>query len=98
VAKLSAQGRKELPKSQFAVPSKAPGSGSYPIPDASHARNALSRVAANGTPAEKAAVRAKVHRSFPEIGHKGNGAGGHGHASGMEKAMSDHADKVHPRG
>ena len=42
----------------------------YPVNDASHARNALSRVSANGTPAEKAAVRGKVARKFPSIGRK----------------------------
>ena len=40
----------------------------YPIPDASHARNALARVSGNGTPEEKAKVRAAVHSRFPEIG------------------------------
>lgn len=39
----------------------------YPIPDASHARNALARVAQNGTPTEKRRVRAAVRRKFPSI-------------------------------
>ena len=68
MAVLSSKSRKALPKSDFAVPSKAPGSGSYPIPDAAHARNAMSRVSANGSPAEKAEVAAKVHSRFPDIG------------------------------
>jgi hypothetical protein len=63
--KLTAAARKKIPKSSFAVPGKAPGSGSYPIPDASHARNALAR--SSGKPVA-AAVRAKVHRKFPGIG------------------------------
>ena len=71
MAKLSSGQRKKLSKSSFAIPSKAPGSGSYPIPDASHARNALSRVSANGTPTEKARVRAAVRRKFPNIGKGG---------------------------
>jgi hypothetical protein len=68
MAKLSTAQRKRIPKSSFAIPSKKPGSGSYPIPDKSHARNALARVAQHGTPSEKARVRAKVHAKFPGIG------------------------------
>lgn len=70
--KLTAGERQKLPRSDFALPGrgsgpKGAGSGSYPVPDASHARAALSRVSANGTPAEKAEVRAKVHAKFPGI-------------------------------
>lgn len=68
--KLTAAQRKRIPKSSFAIPSKAPGSGSYPINDPSHARNALARVSQFGTPAEKAAVRAKVHAKYPNMGRK----------------------------
>lgn len=62
-----------MPSSDFALPGKGAGrygkgSGAYPINDASHARNALSRVSANGSSAEKAKVRAAVHRKFPDIG------------------------------
>lgn len=60
--KLTSEQRKRLKKSSFALPG-----GRYPIEDASHARNALSRVAQNGTPAEKAKVRAAVKRKFPGI-------------------------------
>lgn len=52
-----------MKKSTFAIP----GERKYPIPDASHARNALARVAANGTAAEKAKVRAAVKKKFPGI-------------------------------
>jgi hypothetical protein len=70
--RLSAKERQDMPKSDFALPGKGDGpkgagSGSYPIPDASHAKAALARVAQNGTPAQKATVRAKVHRSFPAM-------------------------------
>ena len=70
---LSAADRKKLPSSSFALPGKGEGpegkgSGSYPIPDASHARNALARVSQHGTAAEKAKVRAKVHAKYPDIG------------------------------
>lgn len=70
MSKLTAGERKALPKQDFALPAKrsaSGGSGGYPIPNASHARDALSRVSANGTPAEKATVRAKVHKKFPGI-------------------------------
>lgn len=70
MAVLSSAQRKRLPKSSFAVPSASPGPGSFPIPDASHARNALSRASQFGTPAVKAAVRSKVASKFPGIGKK----------------------------
>jgi hypothetical protein len=63
MAKLTTAQRKRLKESSFAIP----GERKYPIPDASHARDALARVAANGTPAEKAKVRAAVKRKFPGI-------------------------------
>jgi hypothetical protein len=74
MARLSAAQRKKLPARSFAVPSKAgtpagkAAGGSYPIPDAAHARNALSRVSQHGSSAEKAQVRAAVKRKFPNIG------------------------------
>ncbi len=40
MAKLTMAERRALPKSAFAVPSKAPGPGSYPMPDAQHAASA----------------------------------------------------------
>ncbi len=64
MAKLNAADRKRIPRGEFAVPSKAPGSGSYPIPDASHARDALAR--SSGKPVA-AKVRAAVKRRFPGI-------------------------------
>lgn len=63
MAKLTAAKRKKIPTSSFAGPDR-----SYPVNDASHARNALARVSQFGTPELKARVRAKVHRKFPEIG------------------------------
>lgn len=67
MAKLRAKSRKKMPKKSFAIPSKK----KYPIHDKSHARNALSRVAQHGTPAEKKQVRAKVKRKYPSIGKGG---------------------------
>jgi hypothetical protein len=63
---LSTKDRKKLSKKSFALPGKR----KYPIPDKAHARNALARVAQNGTPAEQKKVRAAVKRRFPSIGSK----------------------------
>ena len=73
MARLTYGQRQAMPSSEFALPGKGSGpqgkgGGSYPIPDPSHARSALSRVSRFGTPAEKAEVRAKVHAKFPGIG------------------------------
>lgn len=70
MAVLSSSDRKNLSKSQFAVPSKAPGSGSYPIPDKSHAQNALARVSQYGSPAEKAKVQSAIQKKFKQFGGK----------------------------
>jgi hypothetical protein len=72
MAELTAKRRKDLPKSSFALPGKGEGpqgkgAGSYPIPDQSHARNALTRVSQHGSPEEKKQVRAAVARKFPGI-------------------------------
>ncbi|HUY97052.1 MAG TPA: hypothetical protein VMW47_05450 [Verrucomicrobiae bacterium] len=63
-AKLDTADRKALPKSDFAIPEKAPGSGSYPINDEAHARDALAR--SSGKP-EEARVRAAVKRKYPDM-------------------------------
>jgi hypothetical protein len=60
MAKLSMAQRRALPKSDFAVPSKAPGPGSYPIPDAGHAKAAKSMAGRFGSPAVKSAVKKKA--------------------------------------
>lgn len=66
MAKLTARGRKNLPKSSFAEPGKR----AYPIPDKTHAQNALARVSQFGSSSEKQKVRAAVHRRFPDMGKK----------------------------
>ncbi len=71
MATLKASQRKRLQSSSFAIPSKAPGSGSYPIQDISHARNALAR--SSGKP-EAATVRRKVYAKYPSL-RKGGGKG-----------------------
>jgi hypothetical protein len=61
-AVLTAQARKKLPASAFAL-----SGGRYPIHDIAHARNALARVAQHGTPAEQAEVRRKVYARYPQL-------------------------------
>ncbi len=60
--RLTAAERHALPGKDFALPGER-----YPIPDASHGRNALARVSQFGNSEEKAKVRAAVHRKFPQI-------------------------------
>jgi hypothetical protein len=49
--------------SSFALPRQR----AYPIPDLSHARMALSMVAAHGTDGEKAKVRRAVEKKYPSL-------------------------------
>lgn len=65
MAKLTTKARKRLPTKDFAGPGR-----SYPIENPSHARDALSRVSANGSPKVKAEVRAKVAKKYPSIVQK----------------------------
>ena len=62
MGKLTTRKRKALPAAEFAGPDRT-----YPVPDKSHARNALARVA-NKSPALKARVRSKVKQKYPSIG------------------------------
>lgn len=62
MAKLSTSDRKALPSTDFAGPDR-----SYPVNDASHARNALARVSQFGTADLKRKVRDQVYRKFPDI-------------------------------
>jgi len=66
MARLTAVRRKALSDRNFAESEER----KYPIEDESHARNALARVSQFGSPAEKAKVRAEVHRKYPGIGKK----------------------------
>lgn len=68
MAVLTAKARKKIKPSNFALPG-----GRYPIHDPSHARNALARVAQNGTTAEQQKVKAAVRRKYPGIAVGGNG-------------------------
>lgn len=60
---LTARGRKHIAPSNFVFPKEK----RYPIHDLAHARNALARVSANGTPEEKAKVRRAVYRKYPGL-------------------------------
>lgn len=72
--KLTAQDRKSLPKTDFAVPSKAgtpqgkAKSGSFPINDVGHAKAALARSVGKPVAAQ---VKAAVKKKFPSMGVKG---------------------------
>ena len=68
MAKLTAKRRNALPAKSFAGPDR-----SYPIQDASHARNALSRASQNASAELKAKIRRKVHAKFPGIKMKMDG-------------------------
>lgn len=63
MADLTARMRDNLPDSAFAIPSQR----AYPIMDKAHAVAALARVKTNGTPQEKAQVRAAVKRRYPDL-------------------------------
>jgi hypothetical protein len=60
---LKAKQRNALPSKDFAGPDR-----SYPIPDKSHARNALARASQFASAGEKEKIDAKVHSKFPSIG------------------------------
>lgn len=62
-AELTAKKRNSLKDKTFALPDTR----QYPIHDLAHARNALARVAQNGTPEQKSKVRAAVARKFPKV-------------------------------
>lgn len=63
MSKLTHEGRINLPAKSFAIPKDR----AYPIPDESHARNALARVSEFGDAEEKAQVRSAVARKFPGV-------------------------------
>lgn len=69
MARLTSKARNALPDSAFAGPGR-----SYPVEDASHARNALARAAQHAGPELKAKIREKVKRKFPGIEIEGEKA------------------------
>lgn len=62
MAKLTTSARKHLSKGTFGVPSKAPGSGSYPMPDRKHAAVAKGYAKRFASPAERKRIDAKANR------------------------------------
>lgn len=66
MAKLTAKGRAALPAKTFAGPDR-----SYPIENASHARNALARASQNASPTVRKEVERAVAKKFPSIKQKG---------------------------
>ena len=66
MAELDDKDRAHLKDDDFAEPERR----KYPIEDESHARNALSRVSANGSEQEQREVRRKVEERYPDIGKK----------------------------
>ena len=63
MSKLTTKTRKRMKDSSFALPRQR----AYPIPDLSHARNALARVSQFGTDAEKSKVRRAVEKKCPSL-------------------------------
>lgn len=67
MARLSKEARAKLKKSVFAIPEKAPGPGSYPMPDKKHAIIAMALAAMHAGPEIEARVRRAAYRKFPEL-------------------------------
>jgi phage I-like protein len=63
LATLTTTQRNNLSSSDFVFPSDR----RYPIHDESHAKNALARVAQNGSPEEQAKVKAAVYKRYPSL-------------------------------
>lgn len=63
MARLSMADRRELKPEDYVFPEKAPGHGSYPIPNLDHAEAAL-RLCGRDGPEVCAAVRRKVCAKF----------------------------------
>jgi len=60
-------GRKKMSSKQFALPKQK----KYRIDDLPHARNALARVSAHGSPSQKKAVRRAVTAKYPSLKRSG---------------------------
>lgn len=73
MAKLTAAQRHRLAQtassraSNFGFPSKAPGSGSYPIHDVVHARSALSYGSRFLSPTAYASLKRKIKKKYPAM-------------------------------
>ena len=67
MAKLSMAQRRALPKSAFLVPSKAPGPGSYPVPDKKHVRAAIGLAGMHHGHAAAMAKKRQIARKKPNL-------------------------------
>ena len=59
---LTTKVRKAMPKSEFGLPGKAPGKGSYPMPDKKHAAVAKGYAKRFASPAEQKEIDAKANQ------------------------------------
>jgi hypothetical protein len=62
MAKLTSKARNMLPAKDFGGPDR-----SYPLNDATHARNALARASQHASEGLKSHIKEIVHRKFPGI-------------------------------
>jgi len=60
---LTEKGRSHVADKNFVYPKRE----GYPIHDLRHARNALARVSAHGTPSEQKTVKSKVFKKYPAL-------------------------------
>ena len=99
--KVPAKGKKPAPNTKapagsYALPGGGPkGADAYPVNTKARGANALSRVAANGTPAEKAKVRATVKSKYPDL-PSSKGKGDSAAAASKPAASKDTKSKARP--
>ncbi len=84
----------KAPAGSYALPGGGPGGAdAYPVNTKARGANALARVEQNGTPAEKAKVRAAVKRKYPDLpSSKGEGDS----AAAKSKPASSTSKKARP--
>lgn len=67
--KITAAGRRALPRSSFALPGRDPdvkgAKGQYPIDKPSRARAALTEASQHATPAQQATIKKNVAKKYP---------------------------------
>lgn len=66
MATLSEKQKKAVPKKERGLPNKS-GTGSYPMPDAAHARAAKAYAARYASPAERKKIDAKADRILGQL-------------------------------
>lgn len=64
---LSSAARKALPKKVFGLPAKAPGAGSYPMPDKKHAAVAKAYAKRFASPAQQQEIDAKANKVLGKV-------------------------------